>query len=118
MVERFLFDRVNAETGAAAVSREDHLAADVFAHETKAAITGPENASPRTKVAMDAAWFFCGVPPATGLLKTSRGIRWWRQMNGAHGENELYKSVALPSGAKDSFYRAALASLNHNQAGY
>ena len=63
MVERLLLDRVNAEAGRAAISRQDHLVFDVLADEAGAALAFVQLAVARAQVALDAP-AVDGVPPA------------------------------------------------------
>ena len=51
VVEWLLFDRVDAETGRAAVGCQGNLAADILAHETESALSLFELAQPRAKLA-------------------------------------------------------------------
>jgi hypothetical protein len=65
VVERLLLDRVDAETGAAAIGGEDHLAAPVGADKAGGALAVVQLAVARAEVALDAA-IFQRVPPAGG----------------------------------------------------
>jgi hypothetical protein len=51
MIKRFLFDGVDAKTGAATVGIEDHLSVAIFANEAKAFIARVEVAVSRTELA-------------------------------------------------------------------
>ena len=54
MIERFLFYRVNAKTGGAAIGSEHHLVVDVLANETGAALAFMQFAVTRAEIALDA----------------------------------------------------------------
>ena len=51
MVERLLFDRIDTETGALAVSGQHHFAVAVLPDKAKAAITRLQTASTRAEIA-------------------------------------------------------------------
>ena len=67
MVEGFLFDGVDTETGAFPVGREDHFPAAVFTHEAETANARLHVAGPGTEVADDVSLLIRRVPPAAGL---------------------------------------------------
>jgi hypothetical protein len=54
MIERFLFDRVDAKSRRAAIGREHHLIALPRTHEAKAALAFVQLATPRAEIALDA----------------------------------------------------------------
>jgi hypothetical protein len=68
MIERLLFDRIDAKTGGAAVGGEHHLAADILANEAGAALAFVQLAIAWTEIALNAFWPAFGarqaVPPA------------------------------------------------------
>jgi hypothetical protein len=78
VVQRLLFDRVDAESRAAAVCAEHHLAVTVFAHEAKTAIAGLQIAGSRAQVADDASGIVGGVPPARELGSIRQQYRFRR----------------------------------------
>ena len=53
MIERFLFDRINAEPGALAVGRQDHFPADVFTNKAKTLVAILHRAGARAQVTND-----------------------------------------------------------------
>jgi hypothetical protein len=55
MIQRFLFDRVDAETRALAVRVQNHLIVAIDANETEAAIPGIEPTASRAQMAFDAS---------------------------------------------------------------
>src|SRR5262249_29167967 len=63
MMERFLFDRIDAETARAAVGGQHHAVADALPHEAHAALAVLQLAIAWTRVAMDAA-SIGAMPPA------------------------------------------------------
>ena len=63
MVERLLFDRVDAEARAATVGGEDESLVDVLTYETETAIARFEMAFTRAEVANDATIFYVLMPP-------------------------------------------------------
>jgi hypothetical protein len=65
VIQRLLLDGIHAESSAAAVSREDHLIAFTLTDKTKAALTIPQLAVTRAKVALHPA-ILKQVPPASG----------------------------------------------------
>ena len=67
VIERFLFDGVDAEAGTTAVGIEDHLSVAIFADEAKAFIAGVEVAVSRAELAEDflGLWVERG-PPLSG----------------------------------------------------
>ena len=74
LVERLLFDGIDAEAGAPAVGSGDHPAAAVLTHEAETAVVGPEGAAPRTEVANDPPTVGRLVPPAAGLGAVRSGF--------------------------------------------
>src|SRR5262249_33142192 len=64
VVERLLLDRVDAESGRAAVAREVHLAAEVLAHEAEPALPVGHLAEARAEVALDLATLEPVPPPS------------------------------------------------------
>ena len=71
MVERLLLDRVDAETGRAAVGREHHRIAFALAHEARAALALVQPAVARAEVALDAP-VGSAMPPAAGKVAHGR----------------------------------------------
>jgi hypothetical protein len=67
VIERFLFDGIDAESAAAAVGRQRHLAANVLAHKTKAPLPGAEFTDPRAQAAFEPA-IRQRLPPASRVI--------------------------------------------------
>src|SRR5437016_7507707 len=67
MIERLLFDRIDAEARRASVGREHHRVAFALAHEARAALALVQAAVARTQVALDAA-VVEPMPPAAGMI--------------------------------------------------
>jgi hypothetical protein len=62
VIEWFFLDRINAETSAATIGCQFHLAIDILANETESSITGFKPAVSGTKIAGNSA-VVCEVPP-------------------------------------------------------
>ena len=77
MVQRLLFDRIDAEPGAAAIGGQHHPAVAVLADKTESAVTRLEHATARAQIADDAALVFAGMPPAAdaGTIGQQRLVR-------------------------------------------
>ena len=67
MIERLLFDRVDAETRRAAIGRQHDRVAFALAHEAGATLALVQAAVARAEVALDAA-IVQSVPPAAGMV--------------------------------------------------
>ena len=69
MIERFLFDRIDAKTGGTAVGRQYHLVADVLTHEASTALAFMQLTVTRTEVALNTRRLAFlggqGVPPTS-----------------------------------------------------
>ena len=65
VIQRFLFDRVDTETGALAVRRKHHFAIAILTDETEPSVTRFQTAGSRAKIA-DHAIPLDLVPPASG----------------------------------------------------
>jgi hypothetical protein len=68
VVERLLFDRVDAEPARTPVRGEDDLVASPRPHETQAALAIEQAAGPRTEVALQLT-VFESMPVASGHLR-------------------------------------------------
>ena len=62
MIERFLFDRVNAESGTSTVSIEHHPAVTIGADKAKTAVPGFQSTGTRAQLAQDASVRFFSPP--------------------------------------------------------
>jgi hypothetical protein len=71
MIERFFLDGINAKACALAISRENHLSIEVLTNETEAAIALFQNASTRTKIAMDALAILNSMPPTSRIADSA-----------------------------------------------
>ena len=75
MIERFLFDRVDAESGRASVRRQHHRIVLALAHEAGAALPFVQPAVARTQVALDAS-VGQRMPPAAGIVVHRATFSW------------------------------------------
>ena len=64
MVQRLLFDRIDAEAGAAAVGGRDHLTVEILPHEAEASLAGKQAATAGAEVALEAFGVVGVAPPA------------------------------------------------------
>ena len=78
MTQRFLFDRIDAEAGAAAVGGRDHPPIAIFADEAEAALAILEQAAARTKFA-EQPLSVVGIAPPAGRADTVSGGRIFRR---------------------------------------
>ena len=78
MVERFLFNRVDAEARAFAVSREDHLPADILADEAKTAVALFKLAGARAEIALNPVAAVYLVPPSSWVIADIISRDSWR----------------------------------------
>ena len=70
MIERFLFDRINAKTSASPIRIEHHLVAFDLANEAKAPIPFFHFALPRAEIANDSIGTLLAMPPFPGMNST------------------------------------------------
>ena len=88
MVQRFLFDRVDAESGTAAVGRRDDPSATVLPHETETAILLAQGTPPRAEIANELAPVVRWMPPAAALTPSGSA--------GSLGGNWTFCTIGKP----------------------
>ena len=81
MIQRLLFDRIDAEARTAAVGRRDHLPVEILADEAESPLALGQRAAPRAKIANDLAAVVRFVPPTGGLDAIGRNGT-FRRKNG------------------------------------
>jgi hypothetical protein len=88
VIERLLFDRIDAESRGATIGREDHRFAFALAHKTQPALAVVQPAVARAQVALDAA-VVEPVPPACREMFVRRRCR--------HEARDRVRHAACPS---------------------
>ncbi len=61
VIERFFFNRVDAESRRSAIGRQYHLTVDVLANKTGTALTFVQTAVARAKIALESGRLTIGV---------------------------------------------------------
>ena len=85
VIERLLLDRVDAESGAAAIGREHHATVAILAYEAKPPIAGLEMTRPGTEIADHAIRLFCVAPPAAEFRPVGeQGLLGWKYDHAGH----------------------------------